>query len=81
MATLEREAEPGSFWLRSVRPPPMHLGTAQLAVVTNRGVASVAFSPERGSDRPAGSDDGTLRVWDARSGAGLPHLVRARWRL
>jgi WD40 repeat protein len=58
----------GFWWLRSLRPPPSRLATAQLAVWRGHKylVRSVAISP--GGDRiVSGSWDGTVRVWDARS--------------
>jgi hypothetical protein len=65
----------GLPWLRSLRPPPIHLGTAQLAVLRGHeeSVTSVAFSP--GGDRIAsGSRDQTVRVWDVQTGAELAIL-------
>jgi WD40 repeat protein len=62
-------------WLCALRPPPMRLGSAQLAVLRGHGVAvfSVAFSPQ-GDRIVSGSHDDTIRVWDASNGAELAVL-------
>jgi WD40 repeat protein len=68
--TQRNEATSGLPWLRALRPPLIHLGAAQLAVLRGHqsSVESVAFSP--GGDRiVSGSRDHTLRLWDAASGA------------
>ena len=73
----EREkATPGFKWLRSLRPPPIHLGTAQKMVLRGHesAVNSVAFSPA-GQRIVSGSDDKTVRVWEAGSGAEM-HCLR-----
>ncbi|REK26403.1 MAG: WD40 repeat domain-containing protein [Planctomycetota bacterium] len=59
-----------SYWLRSLRPPAVHLGTAQRAVLrTHEGpVGSVTWSPDSRWIL-SGSADKTIRVWDADSGA------------
>ena len=69
------EAERGFPWLRALRPPPMHLGTAQQAVLRghDKGVTSVAFSPS-GDRIVSGSKDNTVRLWDARTGEELAIL-------
>ena len=71
----KEEACPAFSWLRALRPPPIHLGTAQRVVLRGHenSVTSVVFSP--GGDRiVSGSWDSTVRVWDARSGAQLAVL-------
>src|SRR5438067_732042 len=44
----KEKATPGFRWLRSLRPPAIHLGTAQKAVFSGHEerVTSVAFSPD-----------------------------------
>jgi WD40 repeat protein len=64
------KAAPGFRWVRSLRPPDVHLGTALVAVFRGHqgGVSSVAYSPD-GSRIASASWDGTARIWDARLGA------------
>ena len=55
-------------WLRSRRPPPLHLGTAQAAVLAGHeaSVLDVAISPN-GMLIASGASDGTIRIWDRAS--------------
>ena len=71
----KEEADPGFSWFRCHRPPGVHLGTAQLAVLRGHesGVHGVAFSPDE-NRIVSGSFDHTVRVWDARSGVELADL-------
>ncbi len=73
---VQREhSTPGFPWLRTLRPPSIHLGTAQRAVLRGHRepVNCVSFSPD-GTRIVSGSNDWTLRVWDAESGAELSKL-------
>jgi WD40 repeat protein len=70
----ERET-PGFLWLRSLRPPAVHLGTALRAVFRGHegGVNSVAFAPD-GRRLASGSDGETVRLWDTATGQELACL-------
>ena len=61
---------PGYWWLRSLRPPSMHLGTAQRAIFLGHmsEVKCVAIAPE-GRRIASGSRDMTVRIWDADTGS------------
>src|SRR5439155_162204 len=65
----KERARPGLVWLRSLRPPALHLGTAQKMVLSGHThfVYSVAFSTD-GKRIVSGSSDCTVKVWDAHSG-------------
>jgi len=73
---VERESTHSGFaWLRTLRPPFIHLGTAQRAIFRGHEswVNGVSYSPD-GTRIVSGSFDKTLRVWDAASGAELAVL-------
>ena len=59
-------------WLRSLRPPETPLGGNQLLIIRGHEdwVRSVVFDPN-GRRLASGSDDGTVRIWDAGNGAEL----------
>src|SRR5205085_2499241 len=65
-------AQPGFVWLRSLRPPRTHLGSPlKMPLRGHEGwVYSVSFFAE-GQRLASGSEDCTVRVWDAISGAEL----------
>jgi WD40 repeat protein len=72
---------PGFRWLRSLRPPQIQLGMAQLAVLRGHEdhVNGVSCSPDgrriaSGSGRPSDARDTTVRVWDAQNGKELAVL-------
>jgi len=67
---MHKGRHPASPWLRSLRPPPLHLGTAQRAVFQGHtaSVSGVAFSPD-GARIASGSSDDTIRVWDVATSA------------
>lgn len=64
--------QPGFPWLRSHRPPPLHLGTGQNQVLRGHesGVNAVVISSD-GRFIASGSDDATVRIWEASSGKEL----------
>jgi WD40 repeat protein len=67
MATKET-TYPGFSWLRSRRPPSVHLGTAQSAVLEHDDwVQCVSFSPD-GRAIASGSNDQKVHVWNAQTG-------------
>ncbi|MCR9096676.1 MAG: TIR domain-containing protein [bacterium] len=66
----EREAAaPGFIWLRAMRPPSVHLGTDQLAVLRGHGRSVTSVSADRDGSRIASSsDDNSVRIWNAETG-------------
>jgi WD40 repeat protein len=66
---------PRTTWLRSLRPPPLGLGGALRARFTGHTdtATCVAYSADA-SQLASGADDGSLRIWDATSGAPICHI-------
>jgi WD40 repeat protein len=62
-------ALPNLQWLRAERPPSLHLGAAQRAVFSGHKdvVTSVSYCPD-GKRIVSGSNDRTIRVWNADGG-------------
>jgi WD40 repeat protein len=70
-AEKERQT-PGFVWLRSLRPPSTHLGTALRAVLLgHEGMVTSVCCSKDGRWLASGSDDGTVRLWDPATGAPL----------
>jgi WD40 repeat protein len=65
----KEHAEPGFRWARCLQPPTQPLGSALRLVLSGHTdmVSCVAFGPD-GNRLASGSHDGTVRLWDARTG-------------
>jgi len=74
----KEHTSPGFTWLARRRPPPNHLGTAQKDLLRGQEdfVFSVVFS-SRGDRIASGSEDRTVRVWDACAGQCLEVIQEA----
>jgi WD40 repeat protein len=72
---VKEQHTPSFVWVQSLRPEPIPLGTSLLAVIHVHGdtVSSVAFAPD-GRRIATGSWDGTVRIWDAQTGAELARI-------
>jgi WD40 repeat protein len=68
----KEQATPRFVWLRSLRPPGIHLGSAQRLVLRGHEaeVLSACYSPDGAYILSAAADE-TVRVWDAHSGQQL----------
>jgi len=69
----DREKSTGlPLWLRSHRPPVLHLGAGLKAVLSGHEglVTSVSYSPD-GRRIVSGCDRGTVRIWSAENGVEL----------
>lgn len=71
----KEERTPGFRWLRMKRPPRVHVGSAQRAILSghNGGVNAAAWSPQ-GDWIVTGSGDYTARLWEASTGRELCRL-------
>ena len=76
--TSKQQKSPCFHWLRSLRPPLLHLGTAQLTVLRGHegGVWTASYSPD-GSQVVSQGNDG-VRVWNEQTGAELFMLRECR---
>ena len=74
--TEKEKVVPEFVWMRSLRPPEMHLGTKQRMILKGHEdpVYTVAYAPD-GLSIISGSEDATIRVWDARSGQQRLYLI------
>ncbi len=65
----KKEAKIEFHWVRSLRPPSVHLGTGQRIVLHGHqdAVNCVCYSPD-GNRLVSGGKDRTLRIWDAHTG-------------
>ena len=72
----ERERDrPNLVWIRSTRPPPLQLGTAQKALLRGHSAAvnCLAYSAD-GRYLATGSEDQTARLWEAGTNKSLFEL-------
>jgi hypothetical protein len=68
----KEQATPGFRWVRSLRPPEVHLGTAQRMVFRGHEAGVTAVVVLAGAARLASaSEDRTVRVWDRLGGEEL----------
>jgi WD40 repeat protein len=77
---IRKRRTPELLWLQSVRPPEMHLGTAQVSVMRGHtGWVTCAVPSPDGRRFASASCDGSIRIWDAATGGELlcvPHAAK-----
>ena len=68
----KEQDSPGFSWMRSLRPPPTPLGSAEAAICSGHteSVCSVRFSPD-GRHLVTASYDRTVRLWEVGTGREL----------
>jgi WD40 repeat protein len=66
---IQRELH-GKCWVRSLRPPPIHLGTSLRAVLRGHKseIRAITYSHD-GAFIVSGAEDGKARIWDSASTA------------
>jgi WD40 repeat protein len=68
----KEKGDPGFRWVRSLRPPEIHLGTAQRMVFRGHEAGVAAVVVLAGQERLASaSEDRTIRLWDRLGGEEL----------
>lgn len=67
--TVRREKGIGAPWLRSLRPPPIRLGSLRTRVLSGHSsfINLIAVSSD-GLQLASGGDDGEIRIWNAATG-------------
>ncbi|MFZ2955633.1 MAG: HEAT repeat domain-containing protein [Candidatus Ozemobacteraceae bacterium] len=67
---------PDALWIKSLRPPPIHLGSGQWAMFQGHEklVSCIAYSPD-GKRIASGGYDQSIRMWDAVNGEQIQILT------